>query len=190
MDGEFSSATCENWMGNSAAPPAKGTLAVLPVITIFACSVTVTEQVAVLPPSAVVTVIVADPGLTAVTLPLPSTVAISVAEDFQLTDLLVALSGDTVAVSVSDPPSTRLRLVLLSDTPVTATVWVPPSLPPEGVGSFLSQPMNIPAEITAAAMNKTDVPNNFLIAQLINNKQFPPLINNTGRVLYKDNHFL
>ena len=91
-------------------------------MTIFAASVTVTEQVAVLFPSAVETVTVADPAFTAVTLPLSSTVATSVADDFQLTDLLLAFSGLTVAVSVSEVPSTRLRAVLLSETPVTATV--------------------------------------------------------------------
>ena len=105
-------------------------------VTLIVLEVTVTEQVAVLEPSTVVTVIVAEPAFTAVTLPLLSTEAVEASEDFQLTVLLVALEGATVAVRVSEPPSTRLRLVLLRVTPVTATVvgtvW---PLPPGVSGS-------------------------------------------------------
>ena len=57
--------------------------------------------------------------LTAVTLPLSSTVAMSVAKDIQLTVLLSALSGETVAVNVAEEPFTRLRKVLSRETPVT-----------------------------------------------------------------------
>ena len=62
--------------------------------------VMVTAQVAVLPPSAVVTVIVEIPAATAVTTPLLLTVATPVLLDDQLTDWFVAFEGDTVAVSV------------------------------------------------------------------------------------------
>ena len=55
-------------------------------------------------PSSVVTVIVADPALTAVTLPL-DTVATEVLLLFQLTFLLVALLGLMVAVRVYSSPS-------------------------------------------------------------------------------------
>jgi len=51
---------------------------------------TVTAQEAVLLPLAVVTVIVADPTLTPVTVPLDDTVATLVLLLFQLTDLFVA----------------------------------------------------------------------------------------------------
>ena len=88
-------------------------------VTATVLAVTVTEQVAVLLPSAVVTVMVVFPALTAVTLP-SATVATLSSDDFQLTALLVALSGATVAVRVSDAPSRRLSVVLLSETPVTA----------------------------------------------------------------------
>ena len=61
---------------------------------------TATEQVAFLPPSFVVTVIVADPMALAVTTPELETVATVVLLEDQLTDLSVALDGVTVAVSV------------------------------------------------------------------------------------------
>ena len=127
-------------------------------VTLTFLEVTVTEHVAVFDPSAVVTVIVAEPAFTAVTLPLASTEAVEASDDFQLTVLLVALEGATVAVKVSEPPSTRLRLVLLRLTPVTATVvgpvWLPP-FPPEGVGSSFPHPEDNPAiRITANALHK------------------------------------
>ena len=83
---------------------------------------TVTLQAAVLPPSAVVTVMVASPTALPVTLPLLSTVATPVLEDFQVTFLLAALEGDTVAVSWVAPLTFTVAEVLFSDTPVTATV--------------------------------------------------------------------
>ena len=57
---------------------------------------TVTVQDAVLPPSFVVTVMVAVPAATAVTLPFASTVATAVLLEVNVTVLLVALSGFTV----------------------------------------------------------------------------------------------
>ena len=82
--------------------------------------VTVTEQVAVLFPSAVVTVIVAEPAATAVTVPF-ATVAFVESLDVHVTFLFVALDGVTVAVNVSDPPTASERLLLLRVTPVTET---------------------------------------------------------------------
>ena len=61
---------------------------------------TVTEQVAFLLPSSVVTVIVAVPAFFAVTTPELETVATVVLFEVQVTFLFVALDGDTVAVSV------------------------------------------------------------------------------------------
>jgi hypothetical protein len=83
-------------------------------------AVTVTAQVAVLFPSAVVTVIVAVPADTAVTVP-PDTVATEELLVVQLTVLFVALLGLTVAVRVSVPPAVKERLVLLRLTLVTGT---------------------------------------------------------------------
>jgi hypothetical protein len=113
-------------------------------VTGTALAATVTEHVAVLEPSEVVTVIVAEPALTAVTLPLASTVATPASEDFQLTDLLVALLGDTVAVRDSEPPSLRLTLDLLSETPATETVS-------GSLGSSLPQPVKDTANIVKAS---------------------------------------
>ena len=59
---------------------------------------TSTAQVAVLPPSAVVAVMMALPLATAVTTPVWSTAATPVLLELQLTALLVALAGCTVAV--------------------------------------------------------------------------------------------
>jgi hypothetical protein len=67
----------------------------------LADDITVTLQVAVLPPSAVVTIIAALPPDTAVTRPLDDTVATVDALLVHVTFLLVALVGATVAVNVS-----------------------------------------------------------------------------------------
>ena len=83
---------------------------------------TVTEQVAFLLPSSVVTVIVAVPAFFAVTTPEVETVATVVLLEDQVTFLFVALDGDTVAVSVCVWPSTKVRLVWFKLTPVTGTV--------------------------------------------------------------------
>ena len=82
-------------------------------------ALTVTEHVAVLPPSFVLTVIVAVPGVFAVTTPEDETVATEVLFEVQVTDLSVAFEGLTVAVSVWLSPSVIVRLVLSRLTPVT-----------------------------------------------------------------------
>ena len=105
---------------------------VLLKVTLETGTFTVTAQVAVLEPSAVVTVMVAEPAVTAVTLPVLSTVATAVLLLFQETDLLVALSGVIVAVNVADSPTLRLIFVLLSVIPVTGIV-----------GSFISKPLMV-----------------------------------------------
>ena len=73
-------------------------------VTGYTFALTVTSHIAVLPPSSVVTIIIAEPALTAVTLPL-DTVATEVLLLFQLTFLLVALLGLIVAVKVNSSPS-------------------------------------------------------------------------------------
>ena len=85
-------------------------------------AVTVTAQVAVLPPSVVVTVIVAEPAATAVTLPLASTVATEVLSLDQETVLSVASVGLTVATRVVVPSTSSAKVVLSNETLVTATV--------------------------------------------------------------------
>ena len=82
---------------------------------------TVTEQVAFLPPSVVVTVMVVVPTALAVIRPEEETVATDVLPEDQVTDLSAALAGETVAVSVSVSPIVKVRLVLFSVTPVT---WI------------------------------------------------------------------
>ena len=67
--------------------------------------VTVILVVAVLPPSAVVTVTVAEPGLTAVTIPDWSTETTLELSDAQDTFLFSAFEGCTVAVKVNVCPA-------------------------------------------------------------------------------------
>ena len=85
---------------------------------------TVIDEVAVLPPSWVVTVIVAVPAATAVTKPLAFTLAIPLLLLLQLTFLFVALEGATVAVSCCVPPTLSVAEVGLTLTPVTGTLEV------------------------------------------------------------------
>ena len=87
-------------------------------------ALTVTEQVAVLFPSTVLTVIVAVPALTAVTTPELDTVATDVLFDDHVTDLFDAFEGETVAVRVYVDPSVKVKDDLSKDTPVTGTTTV------------------------------------------------------------------
>ena len=84
---------------------------------------TVTSHLAVFSPSVVVTVIVAVPGATAVTLPSASTVATASSEVLHATDLSVASSGATVAASVASSPSTISRVSLSTVTPSTGMTF-------------------------------------------------------------------
>ena len=84
---------------------------------------TVTLHVAVLLPSAVLTVIVAVPADFAVTTPF-DTVATFVFELLHVTDLFVALLGATVAVNVSLLPFSIVVDVLFRLTPVTFFITV------------------------------------------------------------------
>ena len=58
------------------------------------------------------------------TFPEEVTVATDESEEYQVTDLLLAVEGDTVAVSVSLLPTSRDRRVLFRLTPLTAVVTV------------------------------------------------------------------
>jgi len=87
---------------------------------------TVTAHLAVFLPSLVVTVIVAVPTFTAVTLPFESTVAISVLLLFQVTALFVASAGETVATSVAVCLVSSLSVVSDKETEVTRTFTGPP----------------------------------------------------------------
>ena len=107
---------------------------------------TVTAQVAVFPPSTVVTVIVAVPTPTAVTSPEELTVATDVSLEDQVTLLLVAVVGFIVAASCVVPPVFNVIAVLLSDTlltgillPVTVTVQVAVLLLPSVAAAVMVQ---------------------------------------------------
>jgi hypothetical protein len=90
-----------------------------------AVTVTVTAQVAVLWPSAVVTVITALPADTALTRPLEDTVATAALPLLHVTFLFVALDGAMVALKVSELPTVIVVEVLFRDTPVTAIALLP-----------------------------------------------------------------
>jgi hypothetical protein len=111
----------------------------------FDALVTVTQQVAENPPSAVATVMYAVPAAVAVTKPL-LTVATPELEELHVTDWFVALAGVTVAVSSAVAPAVKVRLVLSSDTPVTETVgfdalvtvtWQEAENPPSAVATVI-----------------------------------------------------
>jgi len=88
---------------------------------------TTIAQVAVLPPSAVVAVIVALPEPTAVTRPVLETVATLWSELDQRTDLFVASEGLIVAVSWELSPAERLMIAwarLTLDTATAAAVLI------------------------------------------------------------------
>jgi DNA-binding XRE family transcriptional regulator len=91
-------------------------------VTETATLLTVTVQNAVLPPSAVVTVIVAVPALTPVTTPPVDTVTTVGLSLIHVTFWFVALVGVIATKRVSVPPTKRLVDALFSDTPVTETV--------------------------------------------------------------------
>ena len=83
---------------------------------------TVTRQVAVIPPSCVLTEIFAMPGTFATTSPAEETVATVSLSDDQIIVLSVALPGDTVAARRILSPSVNSTDVWLNVTPVTAIV--------------------------------------------------------------------
>ena len=87
--------------------------------------VTVTVQLAFLPPSAVVAVITASPAETAVTLPFESTFATFVLLDAQATALFVALAGRTVAVRLSLLPVINAIVFLFKLMLATLTACLP-----------------------------------------------------------------
>ncbi len=82
--------------------------------------ITETSQVAVLP-FAVVAVIVASPAAFAVTLPSLSTLAISGAEELQVTVVSVAVVGSNVTDNVSVPFISNVSEVFLSEILTTGT---------------------------------------------------------------------
>jgi hypothetical protein len=86
-----------------------------------AAAVTVTSHAAVLPPSVVITVMVAFPAFTAVILPAASTVATPVLLELHVTALFSASAGAAVAVIVSVAFSFSDSVALLIVTPVTET---------------------------------------------------------------------
>ena len=108
---------------------------------------TVMVHVAILSPA--VTVMVAVPTLTAVTLPL-ETVATPASELDHETDLLLALEGDTVALKSTDSPIAREAEVWLSVTPDTSTGLVSGL---SGTGSSFWE------QATIVAMTETNMSN-------------------------------
>ena len=90
-------------------------------VTATGVSLTVTSQLAVLPPSSVVTVIVVVPGVCPTTLPFWSTFAMLSLSLLHVTFLLVAFSGLKWAVSWAPSPSESSSVLLFSPTLCTGT---------------------------------------------------------------------
>ena len=104
----------------SESPSVKVKVVLLREIPVTATTFLLTATLQVADCSPALAVIEAEPSLTAVTLPLSSTVATFESDVDQVTVLSVASSGFTVAVRVSDPPSVSFSSVLFSVTEVTA----------------------------------------------------------------------
>jgi len=89
-------------------------------------AVTVTVQLLLNPPSAVLTVIVVVPTLSALTLPLEFTVATDSLFDDHVTCLSVAFDGATVAPRVDALASSNVKVDLDIATPVTLHIFLLP----------------------------------------------------------------
>ena len=87
---------------------------------------TVTVQAAEKPRSAVMAVTVAVPAATAVTIPVPETVAMVELLLDQIMVRTVAVDGATVATRGDVLPMFKERVVMLRATPVTGTPVFPP----------------------------------------------------------------
>src|SRR5699024_6281533 len=85
-------------------------------------ALTVTVAASDLLPSCVVTVIVASPSATPVTVPLLDTVATASSELLYDTDLFVAVDGATVLFNLVVAPTSTLAVLGAIVTPVTAIV--------------------------------------------------------------------
>ena len=138
----------------------------------FWLSATVTWQVAVFPPSSVVTVIVAKPALLATTFPFWSTVAISELLDDHVTFLFVASSGKTVACNVLFVPTFNL---IACKSKFTLTTFLSPDsasfvtvtlqetvIPPSSVVAIIFAtpsdfPVTLPFSFTIATTGLLDV---------------------------------
>src|SRR5699024_1451110 len=108
-------------------------------VTAIVLAVTVNAHLAVLLPSLVVTVMSALPALTAVTLPLLSTVSIDASDDVNVTVLSVAVDGATVATKLPVAPSSNDKVVLSNVTPVTAIGFVLN----DGTSTFSDSPFSL-----------------------------------------------
>jgi hypothetical protein len=123
-------------------------------------ALTVIAEVAVLLPSAVVTVIVADPVATPVTTPAELTVATELLDVVQLTVLTVALEGATVAVKLVVAPTFTVAEVGLTVTPVTAIAFtvmadVAVKLPSAVVTVIVAEPVATPVTTPAVLTEAT-----------------------------------
>jgi len=120
-------------------------------VTEIAIPVTVIALVAVNEPSAVVTVIVASPGATAVTRPVALTVAIAVLLDAHVTALLEASAGIVAAVSCCVAPTATLAVGGDTVTPVT------------GIGATVSTIVTVSMKNSAVAAGLSKYNKNVVI---------------------------
>jgi cytochrome b561 len=147
-------------------------------VTLILLVLTVTVQEAVLPPSEVVTIMVAIPALTPVTKPLFDTVATAVLLLLHVTFLFVALAGVMVGIRVSVPLTSMAVLALFNDTPVTGTdlTLPPPGLLPAG----LLPPRLVPAGLLHAPNTRANRTNNAIKLRLFLNKNLSLLFIQTS----------
>jgi hypothetical protein len=127
-------------------------------LTLLTGTVTVTTQLAVFPPSAVVTVIVVVPPERADTIPLEETEATPETLDCHVTARLLAFDGVNATTNCSVPPAANDSVVLFRLTPVTGTVTVTVQLavfPPSAVVTVIRivpalTPVTVPSLATVA----------------------------------------
>jgi hypothetical protein len=128
-------------------------------VTATAWLTTVTVQLAVFPPSAVVTVMRAVPELTPVTVPSDATVATNALSVDQVALWFVALAGLIAGISRSVPP-TWMVVLLLRLTPATGittdTVQTAVFLPSSVVTVMRAVPTDTPLTVPSAATVATE----------------------------------
>ena len=127
-------------------------------------ALTFTMHVAVLPPSSVLTVIVAVPIAFAVTTPLDETVATEVLLDDQVIPWLVAFDGWIVALRVTIFPTSKFIVLLSRDIPVTVTgaaltvtVQVAFFAPSDVVHVIVAEPVAMAVIVPSDATEATDI---------------------------------
>ncbi len=137
----------------------------------FCIGFTVTDDVAVLPPSTVVAEIVHTPGATAVSVPLVLTVAIAGLDELHVTFLFVQLVGVMIAFIAWVAPAFKEKVVGSTVTAITGTITdklqlltFPPSSVVAVIATFpAATAVTTPVGLTVAILLFADLQVTFLL---------------------------